>query len=175
MATRAELRASDADREATATELREHYALGRLSLDEFNHRLDAAFRATTMGDLDQVIGDLPPARQPTTPLPSTPVTGALPGPGSSGRRSTGPGFTGAQGGWTGGRRRRHPALTAILALAAVFLLFRFTVADTGLWNWKFFAIPAPLPALLVVVVFLRGIVRRLFGWGRCGGRGRRPW
>jgi hypothetical protein len=175
MATRADLRASDADREATATELREHYALGRLSLEEFNHRLDATFRATTMGDLDQVIRDLPLARQPTTPLPGGPVAGALPGSGSSGRRSAGPGFTGPQGGWTGGRRRRHPALTAIMALVAVFLLFRFTGVDHGLWNWRIFAIPAPIPALLVVVVFLRGIVRRLFGWGRCGGRGRRPW
>ncbi|MGH3404624.1 MAG: DUF1707 SHOCT-like domain-containing protein, partial [Streptosporangiaceae bacterium] len=54
MATRPDLRISDADREATAASLREHYALGRLSLEEFNQRLSAAFAAVTQRDLDAV-------------------------------------------------------------------------------------------------------------------------
>ena len=36
---------TDADREASAGQLREHYAVGRLSLDEFQDRLDAVYRA----------------------------------------------------------------------------------------------------------------------------------
>jgi Domain of unknown function (DUF1707) len=41
MATRPDMRIGDADREATVASLREHYATGRLSLEEFNQRLDA--------------------------------------------------------------------------------------------------------------------------------------
>jgi hypothetical protein len=69
-ATRPDLRVGDAERESTATALREHYAQGRLSTDELNERLDAAFSATTHGQLERVTDDLPhiqpapPARPP---------------------------------------------------------------------------------------------------------------
>jgi hypothetical protein len=53
------IRASDADRERTATLLREHHAQGRLSPEEFNDRLDRAFAAKTVGDLDALLADLP--------------------------------------------------------------------------------------------------------------------
>jgi Domain of unknown function (DUF1707) len=53
------MRASDADRERTATLLREHHAQGRLSPEEFNDRLDRAFAAKTIGDLDELLADLP--------------------------------------------------------------------------------------------------------------------
>jgi hypothetical protein len=53
------IRASDADRERTATLLREHHAQGRLSPEEFNDRLDRAFAAKTIGDLDALLADLP--------------------------------------------------------------------------------------------------------------------
>jgi Domain of unknown function (DUF1707) len=36
---------TDADRDAVAVQLREHYAVGRLSLDEFQDRLDAVYQA----------------------------------------------------------------------------------------------------------------------------------
>jgi hypothetical protein len=42
---------TDADRDASAAQLREHYAVGRLSLDEFQDRLDAVYRAQTVRDL----------------------------------------------------------------------------------------------------------------------------
>jgi len=42
MATGSNWRAGDADRMAVADQLREHYAVGRLSMDEFQARLDAA-------------------------------------------------------------------------------------------------------------------------------------
>lgn len=56
---RAVIRASDADREATATELRHHYATGRLDNDELAERLAAAYAARTHGSLDKLFTDLP--------------------------------------------------------------------------------------------------------------------
>jgi len=53
------IRASDADRERTASLLREHHADGRLTGEEFNDRLDRTFAATTIGELDALLADLP--------------------------------------------------------------------------------------------------------------------
>jgi Domain of unknown function (DUF1707) len=53
------IRASDADRDRTAALLREHHAAGRLTVEEFNERLDKAYAAKTLGDLDELLADLP--------------------------------------------------------------------------------------------------------------------
>ena len=53
------IRASDEDRDRVASMLREHHAVGRLTVDEFNERLDKAYAARTMGDLDELLADLP--------------------------------------------------------------------------------------------------------------------
>jgi hypothetical protein len=53
------LRASDEDRERTVELLREHCAVGRLTADEFQDRLELAFAARTRGDLDVLVADLP--------------------------------------------------------------------------------------------------------------------
>ena len=53
------VRAGDADRDAAATALGEHFAQGRLTLDELNARLDATLTATTHGELSQAARDLP--------------------------------------------------------------------------------------------------------------------
>jgi hypothetical protein len=53
------LRASDADREATADRLRQHHIDGRLDQDEFQARLDRCFAAKTVGDLAELMRDLP--------------------------------------------------------------------------------------------------------------------
>ena len=58
------LRASDADREATANRLRQHHIEGRLDQDEFQARLDSCFAAKTVGELADVTRDLPAARAP---------------------------------------------------------------------------------------------------------------
>jgi len=50
---------TDADRDATAAQLREHYAAGRLSLDEFQDRLDAVYRAQTTRELGMATDSLP--------------------------------------------------------------------------------------------------------------------
>jgi hypothetical protein len=59
MAGDPKIRASDDDRERTVALLREHHAAGRLTLDEFSERLDQAYAAKTLGDLDGLMSDLP--------------------------------------------------------------------------------------------------------------------
>jgi hypothetical protein len=56
-----DVRASDTDRERVATQLRGHMADGRLTLDELSERLDAAYRARTVGELEEITRDLPAA------------------------------------------------------------------------------------------------------------------
>ena len=53
------MRAGDADRDAVAAALSQHFAHGRLTLDELTARLDATLTATTYGELSQVTRDLP--------------------------------------------------------------------------------------------------------------------
>ena len=59
MASDPRIRASDADRDRTAALLREHHAAGRLTAEEFNERLDKAYAAKTLGELDELLADLP--------------------------------------------------------------------------------------------------------------------
>ena len=59
MASDSRIRASDSDRDRTAALLREHHAAGRLTAEEFNERLDKAYAAKTLGELDQLLSDLP--------------------------------------------------------------------------------------------------------------------
>ena len=89
------MRASDADRERTASLLREHHASGRLDAAEFNDRLDKAFEAKTMGDLDALLADLPGIdlyRLPAASIRPAPPGAIRPRPGSGsalGRRGEG--------------------------------------------------------------------------------------
>jgi Domain of unknown function (DUF1707) len=53
------LRIGDTERDAAAADLGEHYAAGRLSLDELHERLDAVFAAKTFGQLSRLMADLP--------------------------------------------------------------------------------------------------------------------
>jgi hypothetical protein len=53
------LRAADADRERTAERLRNSHAEGRLDLAEFQQRLERCYEAKTVGELDELIKDLP--------------------------------------------------------------------------------------------------------------------
>jgi len=56
---RRELRVSDADREAVAELLREAAGDGRITLDELDERLAAAYQARTYGDFEPLLRDLP--------------------------------------------------------------------------------------------------------------------
>jgi Domain of unknown function (DUF1707) len=53
------IRASDADRDRVAALLREHHAAGRLTAEEFGERMDRALEARTLGELDELMTDLP--------------------------------------------------------------------------------------------------------------------
>jgi hypothetical protein len=60
-AGRGRMRASDADRDRVAELLNVAYSEGRLSKDEHDARLEAAFSARTYADLGQIVADLPAA------------------------------------------------------------------------------------------------------------------
>jgi len=52
-------RASDAEREATVVRLREAAGEGRLTVEELATRIDAAYAATTLAELEPLTADLP--------------------------------------------------------------------------------------------------------------------
>lgn len=60
-----DLRIGDADREATAEALGEHFAQGRLTLEELTARLDIALTATTQREIARATQDLPRLLPPT--------------------------------------------------------------------------------------------------------------
>lgn len=57
---RRDLRVSDAERQAVARRLERAVRDGRLTLAEFDQRLQAAYAARTRGDLADLTEDLPP-------------------------------------------------------------------------------------------------------------------
>jgi hypothetical protein len=58
------LRIGDADRERVADRLRQAAGEGRLSPEELDERLGAAFAARTAGELEPLVADLPPEPEP---------------------------------------------------------------------------------------------------------------
>ena len=68
-------RASDTDRERTVVELREHLVQGRLTLDEFSERVELAYRARSLGDL-QAVGSALPTVQ-TGPIRRRPIRATI--------------------------------------------------------------------------------------------------
>lgn len=163
MVTRPDLRISDADREATAASLREHYALGRLSLEEFNQRLSAAFAAVTQRDLDAVTGDLPHVRTPAAPLP---VAGLTAGSQAGGGRAGG-------GQSRAGSTRRGFGLVFGMVTALAVLL---VVLAPTLLGFSFFGGFGGWGILTIGLIIIRSILRRIFGlrrFGGCSGRGGR--
>lgn len=152
MATGPDLRIGDADREAVAASLREHYAQGRLSLEEFNQRLDATFQATRQSHLNMLTRDLPHA-VPSVPLPVA----------SAGRERTGHDYQSGCGGHRG-RFGMFPVIIA--AIAAWLVLFDLNL---GAFPW-----PGKLALLLAALTLIRGLLRRVFAAGRSRGGGGYP-
>jgi hypothetical protein len=173
MASGNEMRIGDAEREAAAAELREHYASGRLTLDELNDRVDKVFAAKTRGDLNALMTDLPSAR------PGWPGTAGAGGAGSSARpgAASGPGgpfgasgpfgpggpfgpsgpFGPGGGGWNSGPRAAGPLRTAgtvLVTMLAVAALF--TVGILGA-----FGIGAGRPFGIVLILAAFALLRRL--------------
>jgi Domain of unknown function (DUF1707) len=63
MLERGKQRASDADRERTAAQLRRATDEGRLLAEEYDERLGQALSAHTYGELDAIVADLPCERE----------------------------------------------------------------------------------------------------------------
>jgi len=68
-AAETDVRASDADRDRVAEILREALAEGRLDTEEHAERIDAAYRARTIGELKPLVRDLP-VEYPGAPRPA---------------------------------------------------------------------------------------------------------
>ncbi len=158
MATQPSLRVGDAEREAVAAELREHYAHGRLTAEEFNQRLDAAFAAKTQHDLAQLTADLPHARSYGGPLPASRTPGyryrwsADGGPRSQYRAHRGQSLAGF----------------ASLLLTLLAALASYLIAFDALAFFRF-PLGGRLGLLVAIFTIIRGLLRRIFG-GRHGRR-----
>ncbi|WP_328400185.1 DUF1707 domain-containing protein [Streptomyces sp. NBC_00390] len=102
-----EMRASDSERERVAERLREAVAEGRLDMDEFEQRLDAAYRARTHGELAPLVRDLPVSGSVAASV-AAPATGdwagRVGGPATSKGAFAFWGGFGRKGTWTVGRR-----------------------------------------------------------------------
>jgi hypothetical protein len=169
----AAMRVSDGEREATAAELREHYATGRLTTEELNERLDRVFAAKTRGELTALMHDLPSIRPGTTP------------PGSTGQPSAGAGWSGLSGyppgqrgwggqdgngadGWGPGRAAASffSVLVAVCVLAAFGVMAAFSFGASG-------GRPIGIALLLAALALLRRLFFRRRRARRAGtGRGR---
>nr|WP_246221364.1 DUF1707 domain-containing protein [Phytoactinopolyspora mesophila] len=96
------MRASDADRDRVAEDLREAAAEGRLSLTELDERIDALYAAKTYGELELVVDDLPgiilPGNTPAAPRTPLATGGSVPDRvgGQPGGRSVKVVFSGVQ-------------------------------------------------------------------------------
>jgi uncharacterized membrane protein len=149
MATTSGLRIGDADREAAATALREHFALGRLTMEEFQDRLELIFAAKTDWDLAAITSDLPAA------MPQL----AWPAGGTGGSADSG--FSDARAG-SGPRMRSAFAAFAgfiVVVLALILIAFILPVAFIGT------VISRSLLAVLLALLFgRRGILRRFRRW-----------
>lgn len=190
MASENEMRVGDAEREAAAAELREHYASGRLTLDELNERVDKAFAAKTRADLNAVMTDLPSARPGGS---GTAAGGPARSPGGGPFGPGGPfgadGPFGPSGPFGPGRAagaradrgqgsgyRSGPARTAGAVLSTLIVMGAlFTVGLLGVFG--VFGGGRPFGIVLILAAF--ALLRRLF-FGRrrvraCGPRGRRRW
>ena len=65
------MRVSDAERQAVADRLAEHFSSGRLDQAEFDERIGRAMGAKTRADLDGLFDDLPETGAPAATDPST--------------------------------------------------------------------------------------------------------
>jgi hypothetical protein len=63
------LRASDAERDQVVAQLKEEFAIGRLSQDTFLYRVNKVLRARYRADLPPLVADLPARQAPGAPRP----------------------------------------------------------------------------------------------------------
>lgn len=104
------IRASDAEREAVATCLREAVSAGFLTLAEADERQAAAYAAVTRAELTPLTADLPTAQEPAPP--PEPRRGPL----------------------TSAARRRLAVHAAVVGFLVAFLVTRWAM-DPAPWFW----------------------------------------
>jgi len=152
------MRVSDAEREAAAAELREHFASGRLTQDELDERLTAVFAAKTRADLNAVFTDLPSSGHGWASA-SAPGSGSFgPGPGAQGWGSwTGQSGADAGADWQArGNAWRASAGRSIgrIAISSVLIWVLFIVGILGI-----FGIGAGRPFGIVLILAGLAILR----------------
>ena len=168
MAAGPEMRVGHAEREAVAAELREHYASGRLTLEELNERLDKAFAARTRGDLDALMTDLPSVR---------PLSAAGTGWSAGGQGAGGAQYAAGQstaGGRGAGAGRQAGRAIAAMAWAAFVICATLTVGFLGVFG---VGVGKPFGIVLVLagLAFLRRLLFRRHHHYRASGPHRRHW
>jgi hypothetical protein len=146
-----DLRVSDAERDAVASELGQHFQDGRLDRVDFDERVGAAIAARTRGDLDSLLTDLPQGS-----------------PGQQGGRISEPEPVGAAGArpWHGAQRgvtRGRPAIVAVLPLLVTVAVLGGLFSGGWQHGWPF--APFGLLWLIVPILVVWTGVRR----------GRRQW
>ena len=150
MAAESGVRIGDAEREKAATSLREHYASGRLTLDEFQQRLDAVFAAKTDTDLARVTADLPHADPYAAPWPPSQPFG-----------TSAPSYPIDAGQGQGYRRRGSRPFSYVGLCLALCALAALLIVS--------FSLPFGAPRFLVILLAILAICRRIFrriGGGR---------
>jgi Domain of unknown function (DUF1707) len=151
------MRASDADRDAVVAVLRDAYAAGRLTLEEFGQRTSAAYAGRTWGELRELVADLPEqpllgADLPTSPTANSPATfinpavsAAQPDPATprSPAERPGPPHPGSPPGQP--RRRPRPA-ASVMPFVMIWFLIVIATRSTA-------AVAAPVVVLALLLLF----------------------
>lgn len=174
------MRASDVDREAAVELLRSHHDQGRLTLDEYTERIGTAYSAVTLGELAQLLRDLPPPehleyevaqlraawQQPSavqpivapTPRPraepaQVPVPGPVPMPVPRRARET---YDRRERG-VGGRSILRGLWTAVFAVTAVnvAIWFLVLVTEQPVYFWPIWVFGPPAALLGAVELCVR--------------------
>jgi hypothetical protein len=124
----ADLRVSDADRQAVADQLSKHFADGRLDQAEFDERLSQAMNAKTYRDLDGLLTDLPPTETSGGGAGLPPAHGTV---------------TGRAAGSVPQRRIMRPLIFIAMGIIALSIASHAVAWAFGGWVWI---------ALIVLVV-----------------------
>lgn len=142
MASDHTIRASDQDREVVVATLRDAFAAGRLTLEEFDERTTAAYESKTWGDLRKLTEDLPSQPILGSDVPGRRLPAAsLPAHPERGRDQVPP-------------ARRRPGPVAFFPIVAMWLVL-------SLASRSGHVIVAPVVVLIVGLVFVSLVRRRL--------------
>lgn len=147
------IRASDSDRERVVEILRGGYTEGRLTLDEFNERMTAAYAAKTWSQLRELTSDLPVEVNLRRP------PGSAVGPPGRDRAALQP-PPGSQPLPTG-----RPGFFPVLPFVILFIVLAGSAHAAAL---------AVLPAVVILMVWLRASSRNRPGRGQRPGGGFPP-